>query len=132
MLAFIKVTVFSLSQTRCHWKPPFTVQSAKRHLNTLKALFMWLQGVDFSQGLKRITALRLSLRMRERSHRESRAGGVLNIDSSEGNNLIVRIVAAREQHSFHELRKSCGSLRRWMSQTCSVVLHFILCMCMYF
>lgn len=44
---------------------------------------MLLQGVDFSPGLKRITASKLSLKMRDRSHRENKANRIFNINISE-------------------------------------------------
>ena len=46
-------------------------------------IFMLLQGVDFSPGLKRITASKLSLKMRDRSHRENKANRIFNINISE-------------------------------------------------
>ena len=44
---------------------------------------MFLQGVDFSPCLKRIIASKLSLKMRDRSHRENKANRIFNINISE-------------------------------------------------
>jgi len=79
MLAFIKMAVILLAmderslEASCYSTE--CSETLKVHFES--TIYVALRRADFSQGLKRITASKLSLRMRDRNYRESKANRIL-------------------------------------------------------